>query len=221
MRLTRNAMLAYLEGHESRWKRFQIATDEVLRETDYGYDVTVLGRKKTAEAIYRACAHYRSDDDDMTEIAQLIWEATEDGNILICASSHVQNLEENMFDTSACELSTQSLFYFIARKSGWHLTSVGGLEGALSVGRSFDHHFCLVRDPSAPKLKQLNEKMFQGLAHGFTLGPSLSVFKWNGEETVHMERLINLVRDTTRTHEELESLTNQMCTLRDELRVRQ
>ena len=220
--LSTNEMVAYLEGHPSRWEKFQKITDKLFRDTDYGYDVTVLDKDDTFVEIYNACTRstdHSSDNEDTTEIENLICEAIRDGNILICSSSHVQNLEENAFDMKSCELSTQSIFYYITCKSGWHVTAMGGLVGPLSTynscsghNPSFDHHFCLVRDPSDTGLKQLNDKA------GFLLGPSLpAVFEWDEEEAESMESLIHLFQGITRIHDELDSLMNQMRTVRDEL----
>jgi hypothetical protein len=66
-----------------------------------------------------------------------------------------------------------------------------------------------VRDPSTPELKQFNEKVFTREEEVSILGPSLrSLFEWNPNDVVFLEKLIKLV-----------SLTHDMNALMDEIRL--
>ena len=239
--LRTHEMVVYLQHFEDRWDNMQTITDDFLPETDYGNDVRVLNNKETVNEIYKAIKGYFTIDDDMTEVMKItqketmtevkkiIQKETQAGNILICCSSLVEDMEDNMFGIRDCELSTQSLFYFITHKSGWHVTSIGGHplgplgvrlinwfgSPTLSRNKSFDYHFCIVRDPSTPELKQFNEKVFKQFNKKnpreedvSILGPSLhSLFVWNPNEVVFLEKLIKLV-----------SLTHDVHTLMDEIR---
>ena len=56
-------------------------------------------------------------------VKNIICNAIEGDNILIYSSDHVMLLKENMHRIRSCDLSAQSLFYFMVRKSGWNMTA--------------------------------------------------------------------------------------------------
>ena len=62
----------------------------------------------------------------MSKITIIICDVIQgNGNILVCSSSHVQDLCDNRFKMRCCELSTQSLFYYIVVKSSWTMVAMG------------------------------------------------------------------------------------------------
>ena len=57
-------MIDYLQGHESRWERYKQISDDPLLVTDYGYDITVLGKDRAAEIIDYVCRDIYANEDD-------------------------------------------------------------------------------------------------------------------------------------------------------------
>ena len=141
--ISAEAMTDFLERHEPTWERFKEVTDDTMIESDYGYGVDIIGNTKSSEMLFNACLDiYESDEEtnyaDMSIIANLIRDANQgNGNILVCSSSHVQDLCDNAFKMSSCELSTQSLFITLLSRTGgkwllWVSQTIAPLRGAMN-----------------------------------------------------------------------------------------
>ena len=117
--------------------------------------------------------------------------AMKDGNILICCSHCVSELKANLYVIQDCHLSTQSLYYFITRKSGWHVTGMDDADDCpFSDLLLLDEYFCLVRDLKDPSLKALNEILVSRTETGLPLAPFTRMFQWNEKETDRMENCL-------------------------------
>ena len=150
--------------------------------------------------------------NDVTDIREsstenVVHNAVKDGNILMCYSDCVSELNSKFYVIQDCHLSTQSLFYFITRKSGWHVTGMDNADdcplGDLSL---IDGYICLVRDLEDPSLKALNEILVSRTEIGLPLAPFTRMFQWNEKETDRMEKLLETKKDIARVHDSLDSL---------------
>ena len=212
--ISAQAMTDFLERHEPTWERFKEVTDDTMIESDYGYGVDIIGNTKSSEMLFNACLDiYAIDEEtdyaDMSIIANLIRDANQgNGNILVCSSSHVQDLCDNAFKMSSCELSTQSFFYNIVVKNGWKVAAMGLADDCPFTGSDeFEGHFCLVRDVNDSALARLNEFVFDKSKSGIRLGALLQgIFEWNDEEKKAMEKLKEAMENVIRSHDELDQL---------------
>ena len=125
-------------------------------------------------------------------------------------SDCVSELKANLYVIQDCHLSTQSLFYFITRKSGWHVT---GMEDADDCPFSdlslLDGYFCLVRDLKDPLLNALNEVLVSQTEIGLPLAPFTRMFQWNEKETDRMEKLLEIKKEIVRVHDSLNSFVKK------------
>ena len=136
-------MTDYLVGHGPKRERFKQVTDDTIIETNYGYEIYVFDDTKASVLLYNAILDiYNADEKtnytDMSRIENLICDAIQgNGNILVCHSSHVQDLYDKEFEIRNCELSTQSLFMtLLSRAVGlsllWVLQIIAFLRVAIN-----------------------------------------------------------------------------------------
>ena len=204
--LSRDDMFDYLLDHESVWQTMEEAE---IFASDYGYEVEVVSKQKTAETIYSLFEYYLPSNNSKccNEFATLVQRAVQ-GNILLCTSEHLHDVSYNKFVLKDCEPPTQCLFYFLTYKSGWYFVSVDDWYGT-DFSSVYSNYFCMVRDPNAAALKALNVRLEELIidSEQGPLGPPLDTAELWGmkEPTPYMEQLHSLVYGYSKAVSELES----------------
>ena len=216
--------MAFFQQHQSLWQRIQDATDGELSSGDYGYDVRVQHINDTKLIIHDILLEARwgsapSVEEGLRgspayvafsrEAADIVSAAVRADNILLCTSDHVLDVRDHQFRLTDCELSTQSLMYFLRFKCGWQLTGMDFAEDCCDFEQ--DSFFCLVRDQEDPALKTLNEKLEE--LNEMPVGPPLPQIytDWGvGNPTKRMERVLKMANDLLKKYDEVEALKREI-----------
>ena len=108
--LSRSAIVAHFQQHESLWQGIQDATDGKLSRGDYGYNVRVFGNAEARNEIFRILLGPRWGtsllvEENITgdpayvafseEATNLARAAVEADNILLCTADHVSDMRDN------------------------------------------------------------------------------------------------------------------------------